>query len=584
MPLDAVFVSALRAELNELLPGMRIDKIQQPEKDVFIFQVRGRGVTKKLLIAAGVGSARVHFTDITRENPQSPPMFCMLLRKHLIGARIVSVRQPYLERILDIEMDTFDEMGVNAKKRIILEMIGKHSNFILLDSEGRVIDCLRKVDAEMSEVRQVLPGLFYRLPPGQNKHDPFTVTVEELEKYAEAQQDKTVDSFLLNTFSGLSPLMCREISYRCTGNTDIRLVTTNKEELFACFLRFMELLKTGPYTPFMLFNQDIPFDFSCIPILQYGSLMSPSSLNSCSELLDSFFTEKEKRERTRQRSQHLLKTIKNLRDRTVRKLQAQNEELKATYVREKMREQGDIIKANIHRMYKGMSLLKAQNFYAQDAGEIEIPLDEKLTPQQNAAKYYKAYAKAKNAEIMLKEQISSASDEQMYLESVLEEISRAQGEKDLNEIRHELIIGGYLKNKDKNDTKKAKSPEPAPLRFKSSSGITIYVGKNNLQNDKLTLKTALKNETWLHTQKIHGSHVIIKAPFEETDTQTIKEAAMLAAFYSRAQHGENVPVDYTRVKNVKKPHGAKPGMVIYTDYQTVFVTPDARHIDKMHNA
>ena len=346
----------------------------------------------------------------------------------------------------------------------------------------------------------------------------------------------------------------------------------------------MELLKTGPYTPFMLFNQDIPFDFSCIPILQYGSLMSPSSLNSCSELLDSFFTEKEKRERTRQRSQHLLKTIKNLRDRTVRKLQAQNEELKATYVREKMREQGDIIKANIHRMYKGMSLLKAQNFYAQDAGEIEIPLDEKLTPQQNAAKYYKAYAKAKNAEIMLKEQISSASDEQMYLESVLEEISRAQGEKDLNEIRHELIIGGYLKNKDKNDTKKAKSPEPAPLRFKSSSGITIYVGKNNLQNDKLTLKTALKNETWLHTQKIHGSHVIIKAPFEETDTQSIKEAAMLAAFYSRAQHGENVPVDYTRVKNVKKPHGAKPGMVIYTDYQTVFVTPDARHIDKMHNA
>lgn len=576
MPLDAILISALTDELKTGINDMRVDKITQPERDVFIFALRKPGRSERLLLSAGTGSARAHLTNRPSENPQTPPMFCMLLRKHLTGARIADVRQPHLERILILEFDAYDEIGSPEAKSVIIEMIGKQSNFILCDGEGRIIDCTRKTDGGMSEARQVLPGMFYRFPPAQEKHDPFAVTNDGFSALLDmAPREMKVDSWLLDTFTGLSPLICREIAFGISGETDIRISECEKEDISGAFFAFRGFVENGKTQPFMLKRENELFDIAFLPVRQYGKTVASIKYNSFSELLDDFFTEREKRDRTRQRSQNMLRSVKNLRDRAARKLAHRREELKATYGRESLREQGDLIKANLHNMQKGMSTLKAVNFYSEDGSETEIPLDPKLSPSQNAARYYKAYSKAKNAEAILSEQIKTAETELDYFESVLEEISRAGGEKDLNEIRQELISEGYIK--EKKTVKKTKAAASAPMRFASSSGLEILVGKNNLQNDALTLQTAGKSDIWLHTQKIHGSHVVIRQKNHdqaEPDHQTLLEAAALAAYFSKARDGVNVPVDYTRVKYVKKPSGAKPGMVVYTDYKTLYVTPD----------
>lgn len=580
MPLDAILLTALKEELKTDICDMRVDRITQPEKDVFIFAMRKPGKSVRLLLSAGVGSARVHLTELPSENPQTPPMFCMLLRKHLNGAKITGISQPHLERIIELEFDASDVIGTLTHKRIVVEMIGKRSNFILCGGDGRIIDCLRKVDAEMSEVRQVLPGMYYRLPPPQKKLDPFAVTSEEFAVLLEnAPREKKVEAWLLDTFTALSPLICREISHSVSGRADIRISECGNQDIADAFFAFKEFVRSEKMHPVMLLKSNELFDISFLPVKQYEGAVRTEQYGSFSELLDSFYTTREKREKTRQRGQSLLKSIRNLRDRTSRKLAIRKEELKATYDREKYREMGDIIKANLHNMQKGMSVLRALNFYSEDESEIEIKLDAKLGPSQNAAKYYKLYSKAKNAESVLTEQIKTAERELEYFESVLEEISRANGEKDLNEIRQELVSGGYIK--EKKNIKKIKQHQSPPMRFVSSSGAEMLVGKNNLQNDALTLKTAGKEEIWLHAQKIHGAHVIIRA--REPDDNTLLEGAKLAAFFSKARDGENIPVDYTKVKYVRKPSGAKPGMVIYTDYKTLYVTPEEELVKRLQN-
>ena len=570
MPFDAVFLSAVVEELTPVLTGERIDKIQQPARDTVLLHLRSRG---KLLLSANGSRPRIHLTRAAFENPAQPPMFCMLLRKHLSGGRIAGLAQPEAERKIDLVLDCTDEMGVPCRKHLILELMGRNSNLILTDGDGRIIDCMRRVDFEMSEARQVLPGLFYREPPRQDKRIPRQTGETELRSLLEAvDSPKRLDAWLLDTFAGLSPLISRELSYRFCGEVEADILTLSRPELARFLAR--ELAMTGEKQPVLLLQGGVAKDFSYRPIAQYGDYMTSRRCESFSALLDEFYTQRDRNERMRQRSQTLRKSVTTLYERTLRKLAAQKKEREATLDRERLRRMGDIVTANLHAIQRGQTLLRAVDFYDAEMGEIEIPLKPNLSPQQNAAKFYKDYAKAKHAEKILTEQISVGEIEVQYFAGVLEELDRAESERDLSEIRVELEDGGYLRTADRQNKKQMRQAPSKPLEFRSSDGFPIFVGKNNRQNDQLSLKSAHKNDIWLHIQKAHGAHVIIECGGAEVPDTTVTEAAMLAAYYSEAKQGQNLPVDVTPVRFLRKPNGAKPGMVVYDRYRTVYVTPD----------
>lgn len=585
MPLDAICLGALVNELSAQIIGMKIDRIQQPEQDLIVLSLRGHGANARLLVSAGVGDARLHLTESVFENPQSPPMFCMLLRKHLLGAKIKSITQPPLERAVDLFLEGADALGNMGEKHLILELMGRYSNIILTRQDGMIVDCLRRVDMLMSEKRQVLPGLYYHLPPVQDKRDPMTVTRDEwMRLLAECPPDKASDKWLLDTFNGFSPLVCREIVSRACGETDKRIFEIRAEDesgaLCDAFFSLISDIAAKRFTPWMLLDGDgKPKEFSYTALRQYGGTFKLVRQDSFSHLLETFFTRRYSLERMRQRSQALLRSVKTAYERIKRKLENQREELKKTCGRERQRELGDILSANMHALKKGMAVFRTPDYYAEDGRMIEIRLDPLKTPQQNAAKYYKEYSKAKNAESVLTEQIVRGEDELMYLTSVLEEISRAESERDLDEIRQELTLTGYLRQQKQG--KKEKKAEGAPLRFVSSSGLFITAGKNNVQNELLTHKTAFKSDVWLHAQKIPGAHVVISANGTEPDAQTLNEAANLAAWFSEARESKKVPIDYTLVKNVKKIPGGRPGMVTYTDYKTIIAAPDEALAEKL---
>ena len=570
MPFDAVFLSAVVEELTPILTGERIDKIQQPARDTVLLHLRSRG---KLLLSANGSRPRIHLTRASFENPAQPPMFCMLLRKHLSGGRIAGLTQPEAERKIDLSLDCTDEMGVPCQKHLILELMGRNSNLILTDGDGRIIDCMRRVDFEMSEARQVLPGLFYREPPRQDKRIPWQTGEAELLSLLEAvDSPKRLDAWLLDTFAGLSPLISRELSYRFCGEVEADILALSRPELARFLAR--ELAMTGEKQPVLLLQGGAAKDFSYRPIAQYGDYMTSRRCESFSALLDEFYTQRDRNERMRQRSQTLRKSVTTLYERTLRKLAAQKKEREATLDRERLRRMGDIVTANLHAIQRGQTLLRAVDFYDAEMGEIEIPLKPNLSPQQNAAKFYKDYAKAKHAEKILTEQISVGEIEAQYFAGVLEELDRAENERDLSEIRAELEDGGYLRAADRQKKKQMRQAPSKPLEFRSSDGFPIFVGKNNRQNDQLSLKSAHKNDIWLHIQKAHGAHVIIACGGAEVPDATVTEAAMLAAYYSEAKQGQNLPVDVTPVRFLRKPNGAKPGMVVYDRYRTVYVTPD----------
>ncbi|HHU23204.1 MAG TPA: fibronectin/fibrinogen-binding protein [Clostridiales bacterium] len=577
MPLDAITMTALVRELSPKITGARIDKIQQPERDVLLFTLRNMGENLRLLISARSGTARLHLTSGEFENPQSPPMFCMLLRKHLLGARIASVTQPKMERLVILELDAFDEMGSPVKKRLIAEFIGRSSNVILTGPQGHIIDCLRRIDSDMNgSKRQVLPGLLYRLPPAQDRPLFFDVpSNEKAEMWRAADGEKQADKWLLESFSGLSPLICRELCYRCFGDTGPRISGLTAEQK-ASFPAIMDVLadsvSKNEFQPTMLLDGKEPRDFSFMNIKQYGNSLNTQAYPSFSQLLEAFYSDREKAELMRRRSSGLTRTVKTARDRIRRKLALQKQELLKTGERDTYRKFGDLITANIYRLKKGDSLLTATDFYVEDCPEVSIPLDPLKTPQQNAAAYYKSYNKAKAAEAHLTELITRGESELDYLSSVLDAIERAEGESDLIEIRRELVDTGYIKPR--KSAKDRKSRDAGPMRFMSHAGVEILVGRNNLQNDLLTTKLAHKADIWLHAQKIHGSHVIIRCGGREVDPQTLEEAASLAAYFSQGRDGAKVPVDYTQVKYVKKTKGALPGMVIYTDCKTIMAQPD----------
>ena len=575
MPFDAMFLSAVCDELRQELIGARVEKIQQPARDMVVLQLRGKA---RLLLSASGNRPRFHVTQASYENPAQPPMFCMLLRKHLAGGRIAAIEQPPAERSVELTLDCTDEMSTPCQKRLILELMGRNSNLILTDGENRILDCMRRVDFEMSEQRQVLPGLFYHRPPRQEgKLTPQELTKPTLERLlAQTAAPVHLDRWIVDHVAGISPLIARELAFGFCGETDADVLTLDRARL-AEALTQPSLLQARQ--PTLLLCGGRPKDFTYCPIRQYGAYMTARTMPSFSALLDAFYTETEQRERMLQKSQSLRRTVTNLLERTRRKLAAQRKEREASLDRETLRRRGDIVTANLHAMTRGMTVLRAEDFYQEDMPEIEIPLRPELSPQQNAARFYKEYNKAKHAEKILAEQIARGEIEEEYLGAVLDELNRAESERDLAEIRAELEAGGYVRSADRR--RQQKQPASRPMRFRSSDGFEILVGRNNRQNDQLSLKTARRDDLWLHIQKFHGTHVIVCCAGAPVPDGTITEAAMLAAWYSQAREGQNVPVDVTQVRNLRKPNGAKPGMVVYDRYRTVIVTPDAALCERL---
>lgn len=577
MPLDALCLSGLVRELRSALTGAKIDKIYQPGRDEVIFAVRTAGGNRRLLLSASPNHPRPQLTQLTRENPDKPPMFCMLLRKHLSGGRILEVKQPHLERVVEFHIEALDELGDRAERRLILEAMGRRANLVLVDQEGRIVDCMRRVDSDMSAKRQLLPGMFYRLPVAQEKQDPTALDRPQLEDLlAAAPEEAQADKWLLDTFNGLSPLVCRELAQQAGGAADVRLHQLGPDGRARLLDRLEALLarvRAGDYQPIMLTIDGKPKDFTFFPITQYGTAAEQTDFATFSQLLDRFYEQRERLEQARQKGQDLIRAVTNARDRTARKIGNQEKEVAATKDRDRQRQLGDILTSSLHLVTKGMPSLRTVDYYDPEGREIDIPLDPLLTPQQNAARYYREYNKAKTAETMLSIQLEKNRRELDYLNSVLENISLAEGEKDLQDIRQELSDTGYLRRpqKGKERTRRIVSK---PMEFRSSAGLRISVGKNNTQNDQLTCKQAFKSDIWFHTQKIHGSHVILWTEGNPPDQQSLCEAAALAAWFSQGRESGKVPVDYTPVKYVKKPAGARPGMVVYTTYQTMWAVPD----------
>ena len=580
MPLDAVCLQAILEELRPRLLGLRIDKVQQPARDQVVLLLRGN---QRLLLNAGANAPRIQLTNITRDNPAEPPMFCMLLRKHLVGARVADMVQPPLERLVRLELDITDDFGQPGRRTLVLEAMGRRSNLILLDGDGRIIDCLRRVDADMSAARQVLPGLYYE-PPASTGRLPVTEETEEgfRTKLAAANPERQLDAFLLDSYFGVSPIIARELAFRAAGDTDrhiFELKTAEEDRLWAELQGFINTIKGNNFTPICIRQEGKPTDFSYLPITQYGAAVETERYGSFCQLLDDFYEARERLERTRQRGADLIRSATTARDRLRRKLALQEKDYAATQNRDQLRISGDLITANLYRMERGQTKLVCENYYDENCAETTIQLDPLLTPQQNAAKYYKRYTKAKTAEKYLREQMTIARRDLEYLESILEEIAEAETEQDFLDIRNEMRDAGFLRRQGKG--KKELKRVTKPREFRTTSGLRVLVGRNNRQNDKRTMKGADHRDLWFHTQKIHGSHVILCTGGGEVDDDTIVEAAKIAAWYSQARESGNVPVDYTQVKYVKKPAGARPGMVIYNTCQTVNVTPEEGLIKRL---
>lgn len=571
MPLDAIFLSALTAELREKLVGGRIDKVQQPERDMLLFCLRSKGENLRLLIAAGSGNARVHFTECAFENPAEPPMFCMLLRKHLVSARITAMTQPVCERMLIIELEGHDEMGFASRKKLIIEMIGRSSNVILVDGDGRIVDCMRRMDFAGDAMRRLLPGMIYRLPPKQAKLPLLDSSSEQrAEMITAADKSKAVDKWLLDSFSGLSPLICRELAYRSSGRYD-----TLPELLEA----FIESAKAGELCPYILYEDGRPKDYSFMHITQYGDAIHCEGMEDFSKLLDRFYSQRDRAEQQRRRSHQLFRTVRTIRDRLERKLAGQTEELKRTEERDQVRKMAELVTANIYRLKKGDRVLECQDYYDPDNGMISIPLDPLKTPQQNAAALYKEYNKLKTARVHLTGLIADGQAQLEYLNSVLEMLSLSETEKDISDIRRELIETGYIRCQGSGKGDRGKIQ--APLCFVTDDGFEILVGRSNVQNDELTTKIGRRTDYWLHTQKIHGSHVILRCNGMEPSELALQQAAGIAVYYSQGRDGGKTPVDYTMLRFVRKPSGALPGKVIYTEYKTVIVQADEAEVKRL---
>lgn len=582
MSLDGAFLHLIKKEISPLI-GARIDKIHMPSRDEIVISLRAFGGTRRLLISANPSSPRICLTENAPENPATPPMFCMLLRKHLASSKLIDIRQNGLERILFLDFEAVTEIGDVVLLTIVVEIMGRHSNVILV-GDGKIIDSVKRITDDISSIRRVLPNAEYQLPPRRERIVLIEgeITKDILKPALEPLMEKRLDKSLIEIVEGISPIIAREVANFSSHDTTIlvRDLTIEMWDRLVFFLKKITNILIGVTNPNFTILRDLngkPKDFTFINVEQYGIEMLSTSEERASAVLDKFFAEGARKERLKQRSNELQKMLLNTYERILRKLEIQKQELLNTQDRDKYRVWGDIVNANLYQIQKGQMILKAENFYTGEL--VEIPLDKMLTPAKNAQKLYHEYKKLDNAEKMLIEQIKKGENELEYIDSVFDSVTRASGDSVVNEIRLELAEQGYLKSVGKGKTKQKSLP---PMKFTSSDGYQILVGRNNRQNDQLTLKTAKPWDLWLHTKDIAGSHVIVKKLDEgEIPSRTIEEAAIVAATCSKAKDSSQVPVDFVEVRFVKKPSGAKPGMVIFTNNKTLYVKPEQEIFERL---
>ena len=572
MALDGIFLRHIKNEIEHEALGARVSQVYQPNRDELVLALRTFKGNRKLLLSARANSPRINFCSSTPENPPQPPMFCMLLRKRLGGGKLISVRQMGCDRVLFLDFECINELGDTVIITVVCEIMGMYSNIIILDSNGVIIDSLKRVDLTMSSRRLVLPNIKYELPESQDKLD---ITKSEPEEIANAVKniypETSLNKALLKVIEGVSPVVCRELEYKVMEGAQNNLEGILYEKLVGVLKQFKAVCSDCNGKPYLIYRDDgKPMDFTFLKTEQYGEFAVIEELESFSALLDKFYDVRDSRERMRVKAQDLTKLLTNTSERISRKLAKQQLELKNCENREQLRICGDLLQANLYRIERGLPFVEVENFYDENYSTIRIKLNPAISPAANAQKYYKDYQKAKNAEKFLQEQLEKGRTELEYVDSVLDTVNRAENERDLAQIREELTEQGYLK---RNRTKQKQPSALPPIEFTSSDGFRILVGRNNKQNDTLTLKMAGKNDMWLHTKDIHGSHTIIFADGKEISDTAILEAAKLAAYHSKAQNSSQVPVDYTLVRYVSKPSGSKPGMVIYVNNKTVYVTP-----------
>ncbi len=577
MALDGIYLSFLVSEVNELLAGAKVDKIHQPSKNELVFIMRTRGGMHKLYFSADANSPRFAVVDFVPENPQTPPMLCMLFRKRLVGATLINVEQYGLDRIAFFNFDATNEIGDRVKLTLAVEIMAQHSNVILFDGDNRVVDALRRVDSEKSSYRLVLPGAQYKLPPPQDKLDIRKVEAQEICQGILSLTNSKLSSAILKTMQGVSPLLSREIAYRvCGDDKGVGELATEEKMTLLCEISSLKTMIANckPEPTMILDESEKPMEFSFMPITQYGGAYKTITKDNVFSLLEGFYSERDRVLRTRSKGAELFKLLDNAIERTTRKLNNQHEDLRKCADRDDLRVKAELITAAQYKLEKGAGIYEVENYYDNN-NIVKISVDPALSPSQNSQKLYKEYRKACTAENMLIKLIEEGEQDLEYLKSVKDLLERSTLEREFGEIKDELIAQGFIKPK-KSGKKQMKKQVLPPLEFKTSQGLTVLVGRNNIQNDKLTFKVGKKGDMWLHAQKCPGSHVLLLSDGGEIPDDAIVEAAEIAAYYSSAKDGTVVTVDYTDVKNIKKPNGAKPGFVVYYTYYSVNVKPKSK--------
>ncbi|GAB1156691.1 NFACT RNA binding domain-containing protein [Paenibacillus illinoisensis] len=567
MALDGIVTRAIVHELQGCKGG-RISKIHQPNGHDVVLTLRAQRGNSKLLISASPTYPRVHFTEKTFLNPTEAPMFCMLLRKHCEGAIIEEIRQIGMERIIHIDVRQRDELGDVSVKRIIIELMGRHSNIVLLDPvTGTILDGIHHVTPSISSYRVIMPGFSYTAPPEQHKVNPLEVnSAEFLKGYSETEEEAA--RWLVNSFSGLSPLIAGEIAARAS-NHDNGDASAEANALWNAFDSVMGPVRENNYTPITGLNAKGKMIFSAVRLQSIQD--AEKTYDTMSKCMEDYYGDKAERDTVKQKVSDLLRFLQNERSKNVKKLDNLNKDLLEADDAEKYRLWGELLFASLHQISKGDKNVELVNFYDEDQATITIALDPLLTPSDNAQRYFKRYNKYKNSLAVIHEQLGKTKDEIVYLDNLLQQLSIASMN-DIEEIREELVQQGYLRDRNKKGKKKKKNDRPTVHQFTSTEGIDILVGKNNLQNEYVTNRLASANDTWLHTKDIPGSHVVIRST--DFGEATLEEAAQLAAYFSQAKESSSVPVDYTYIRHVRKPSGAKPGFVIYDHQKTLFVTPN----------
>lgn len=573
MAFDAGMLRAIVNEISDTLcGGAKVERVTQPSRDEFVFWLHAGGVTRRLSMVAGTNVPHLSYSRIDRENLPTPSMFCMLLRKHLIGAKLQEVTQIDFERAARFVFAARDEMGYGVKRTIVAEMMGKYSNIILLDGEDKIISAFRIVDFSASRIRQVLPGMHYVKPPQQDKLDPLTSGWEEfLAAYQAYPPERLLSRFLTDTYLGIAAANAREIAARA-ASSEATVAEVEADALFSAFSAWFSDVREGRFCPTVLLDAEgVPVEYSYADILHSGLRVAhPASFG---DLLDAYFGEKDRVERLRQRSSDLSRFLSRRQAQLGRKLEAQREELSACDLGETYKRFGDLITENIYRLTRGMTEFRAIDYRVDPPEEVSVSLDGRLAPAANAQRMYKLYTKSRRAREKLTELIAAGEEELSYLVGVQGFLERAECDQDLAEIRAELTAGGYLARE--RNAREKKTPRARPLEFTTTSGYRVLVGRNNLQNDMLTFHVAAKDDLWFHAKNVGGSHVILICGGEEPQAVDYTEAASLAAYYSQA--GDAVTaVDYTRVKNVKKPPASRPGYVTYKTNSTAYVRPSDR--------